>query len=98
MDPLSQVAQTAIPVLRYLRDHLGARVELLLNPATGHTDLPLKAYYAYALPEVPAADDTALASPPPLPSPPRAWFPRLPDRRVLTLNIAVPEAWLVEVR
>lgn len=31
------------------------------------------------------------------PAPPAALFSRLPTKRVLTLNIDVPEAWLVEV-
>lgn len=30
------------------------------------------------------------------PGPPAAYFSRLPRKRVLTLNVDVPEAWLVE--
>jgi hypothetical protein len=30
------------------------------------------------------------------PKPPAATLPRLPRKRVLTLNMDVPEAWLVE--
>jgi len=32
----------------------------------------------------------------PAPSPPLAHFARLPTKRVLTLNMDVPERWLVE--
>lgn len=33
----------------------------------------------------------------PLPSPPAAHFTRLPQKRVLTLNMDVPEPWLVRI-
>ena len=90
LDPLSTSAQKIVPVLKHLRDHLNARVDLVLNPETKISDLPLKSYYAYSLPEI----TSSLMQ---FPQAPKAWFPRLPSRRVLTLNIAVPEAWLVEV-
>lgn len=102
LDPLSQSAQKVATPLKYIRDHLGARIDLLLNPQVALVDLPLKSYYAYAFPEPAATADAGGSggdAPPPLsPVPARVWFPRLPSRRVLTLNIAVPEAWLVEVR
>ncbi len=46
----------------------------------------------YALPEFPRDEDGQLG----LPGAPSVYFPRLPPKRVLTLNLEVPESWLVE--
>ncbi|GFR53073.1 hypothetical protein Agub_g15772, partial [Astrephomene gubernaculifera] len=62
-------------------------LRLLLHPAKEVTEMPLKSYYRFALPQ--------LASSSSPPGPPSASFSRLPSRRVLTLNLDVPEAWLV---
>jgi hypothetical protein len=79
-------------MLRMLRDHLGARVDLLLHPTATLSDVPLKSYYARALPQVlqSGAPLDVLRS--------RATLSALPTSHVLTMNLAVPESWVVEVR
>ena len=57
-----------------------------------HNDTRPHQTISYALPEFPRDDAGRLG----LPGAPSAYFPRLPPRRVLTVNLEVPEAWLVE--
>jgi len=92
LNPLTRAAQRISQVLQLLRSSLGASMSLYLNPQTELSDLPLKAFYRYALPEFTEAGNTTAAAP----STPTATFNRLPAKRVLTLNLDVPEAWLVE--
>jgi UDP-glucose:glycoprotein glucosyltransferase len=82
--------------------------QIYLNPAAELSDLPLKSFYRYALPDFPPAsppapsDAAAGASPATaqpwlgMPGPPVAAFSGLPSTKILTLNMDVPEAWLVE--
>lgn len=78
-------------ILLLLRRHLSADVELLLSPALELDSMPLTAYYAYAVPAIPTDMSQQ-------PAAVVAMLPRVPEHRVLTLNIEAPEAWLVEVR
>ena len=80
-------------MLSLLRSTLGASISLYLNPQTDLTDLPLKAFYRYALPEFEPGVPPASSS---LPGSPLALLSRLPQKRVLTINMDVPEPWLVE--
>jgi len=89
LNPLSRAAQQLSQVLALLQSSLGASVRLYLNPETDLQDLPLKSFYRYALPEV---DPTG-----PGPKRPDVTLSRLPTKRVLTVNMDVPEAWLVEL-
>ncbi|GLI71786.1 hypothetical protein VaNZ11_017131 [Volvox africanus] len=89
LNPLSRPAQRLTAVLLLLREALGPSMSLTLNPQRDITEMPLKSYYRYALP-------TGLALGGGPPGPPTAYFSRLPVRRVLTLNLDAPEAWLVE--
>ncbi|GIL48985.1 hypothetical protein Vafri_5482 [Volvox africanus] len=89
LNPLSRPAQRLTAVLLLLREALGPSMSLTLNPQRDITEMPLKSYYRYALP-------TGLALGGGPPGPPTAYFSRLPGRRVLTLNLDAPEAWLVE--
>ncbi|KAG2424815.1 hypothetical protein HXX76_014236 [Chlamydomonas incerta] len=92
LNPLSRPAQRLSGLLLALRQALGAELLLALNPQRDLTEMPLKSYYRYALPQglAPAA---AAAS---APGTPAAHFARLPPRRVLTLNMEAPESWLLE--
>ena len=81
-------------MLSLLRSTLGASISMYLNPQTDLTDLPLKAFYRYALPEF--EPGVPPASSPSTPGAPLAMLSRLPQKRVLTVNMDVPEPWLVE--
>lgn len=47
LDPLSEDAQRAAPLLLMLRDELGAKVSVQLTPATDVSELPLKSFYRF---------------------------------------------------
>ena len=48
---VSQVAQKLAPVLEFLRQHTGLALQVVLHPEPELSDLPLKSYYRFALPE-----------------------------------------------
>lgn len=86
--------------------YVRAPAQVFLNPVAELSDMPLKSFYRYALPDFPpasggfppASSGSAAAGQPALgmPGPPAAVFSGLPARKILTLNMDVPEAWLVE--
>mmetsp|Transcript_15299 Transcript_15299/g.41363 ORF Transcript_15299/g.41363 Transcript_15299/m.41363 type:complete len:1550 (+) Transcript_15299:445-5094(+) len=93
LDPLTRAAQRMSQVLGAFRDSaLAPSISLLLNPLRDMSDMPLKSYYRFALPDLSPGDQGSAVAP----GPPIAFFQRLPTKRVLTLNMDVPEAWLVE--
>ncbi|KAG2487497.1 hypothetical protein HYH03_013916 [Edaphochlamys debaryana] len=94
INPLTRQAQRLSALLLLLRSCLGPSMTLALNPQRDLTEMPLKSYYRYALPS--GLSPASPGAPPSPPGAPAAYFPRLPPRRVLTLNLDVPEPWLVE--
>lgn len=86
LDPLSKDAQIIGPLLRILNRQLGFSVRLLLLPKAELSELPLKHYYRFAVPELSATQ----------PFRPRVAFQDLPMSRVFTMGVDVPEPWLVE--
>lgn len=92
LNPLTRGAQRMAQVLSFLKKVLDPALTLYLNPQVDLSELPLKSFYRYALPEFTHEPGFPLG----LPSAPTAYFPRLPQKRVLTLQMDVPEAWLVE--
>ncbi|GAX78494.1 hypothetical protein CEUSTIGMA_g5933.t1 [Chlamydomonas eustigma] len=90
LNPLTRSAQRISQVLQLIRATLGCSVALYLNPQRDLTDLPLKAFYRYALPEFEGHPSNTQ------PAPPVATLMKLPQKRVLTINMDVPEPWLVE--
>ncbi|KAI8470132.1 MAG: hypothetical protein J3K34DRAFT_469371 [Monoraphidium minutum] len=94
LNPLTREAQRMSQVLDFVRSVLGEAVsiQLHLNPRLDLSDMPLKSFYRYALPEFTREEDGQLG----LPGAPSVYFSRLPPKRVMTLNLEVPEAWLVE--
>ncbi|KAF5843740.1 hypothetical protein DUNSADRAFT_8256 [Dunaliella salina] len=92
-DPLTRAAQRMSQVLGVLRDTaLAPSISLLLNPQRDMSDMPLKSYYRFALPDLSPGEQASAVAP----GPPIAYFQRLPTKKVLTMNMDVPEAWLVE--
>ena len=101
LDPLTPEGQRLAPVLLAMRSMFGASVQLLLTPRLRLSSLPLQSYYAYAAPRMPsscAPGCVACDAEWPLPAPTVASFAALPAERVLTMNVDVPEPWLVEAR
>lgn len=95
LDPVSPVAQRVAPLLKLLQDTAAVDVEIMLVPTQELEKMPLESYYAYAAPQrVGGAGGGAL----PLLAPPAARFGALPQNRVLTMNVDVPEPWLTEAR
>jgi UDP-glucose:glycoprotein glucosyltransferase len=72
-------------------------IELLLAPTIELTSMPLQTYYAYAMEAPPAAGHACGAAAHWAVGGQAARFARVPQDRVLTMNVDVPESWLVEV-
>jgi hypothetical protein len=89
VDPLSKFAQRISPLLSFLRHTFSGTITLILWPKFGFDDLPIKTYYAYAIPQWPA-DDTNVLWPNPL----AAHFTSLPSTTTLSTQLDTPEAWL----
>ncbi|KAA0156433.1 hypothetical protein FNF29_01225 [Cafeteria roenbergensis] len=91
LDPVSEAAQRAAPLLQLLRDAMGARVRVYLHPSTNmrgtgedsDRKLPLSSFYRFAGPGMgPGAADSAS-------------FDGLPPF-LLTAKVYPPEPWVVQ--
>jgi hypothetical protein len=91
LDPVSEAAQRAAPLLQLMRDALGAQVRVFLHPnpsiqASGDDAdfrLPLKSFYRFAGPGIAEGSSN------------RAVFPNLPSH-LLTAKVYPPEPWDVQ--
>lgn len=91
LDPVSEAAQRAAPLLQLLRDAMGARVRVYLHPSTNmqgtgedsDRKLPLSSFYRFAGPGVGrgAADSASFDDLPPF---------------LLTAKVYPPEPWVVQ--
>lgn len=91
VDPLSPSGQKLSSLLRLLSKYAQASMRLVLNPVSSLVDLPLKNYYRYVLPtmdDFSSTDETVYG--------PKAFFANMPLSKTLTMNLDVPEPWLVE--
>ncbi|CDO97566.1 unnamed protein product [Coffea canephora] len=91
IDPLSSSGQKLSSLLRFLSKYIQPSMRLLLNPVSSLVDLPLKNYYRYVVPtldDFSSIDDTVYG--------PKAFFANMPLSKTLTMNLDVPEPWLVE--
>lgn len=91
IDPLSQTGQKVSSLLRVLWKYIQPSMRIVLNPMSSLVDLPLKNYYRYV---VPSMDD--FSSVDQTIDGPKAFFANMPLSKTLTLNLDVPEPWLVE--
>ncbi|XP_039137617.1 UDP-glucose:glycoprotein glucosyltransferase [Dioscorea cayenensis subsp. rotundata] len=91
IDPLSPSGQKLSPLLRILWKCIKPSMRIVLNPISSLVDLPLKNYYRYVVPSMDdfSAVDHAVNGP-------RAFFANMPQSKTLTMNLDVPEPWLVE--
>ncbi|XP_043704312.1 UDP-glucose:glycoprotein glucosyltransferase [Telopea speciosissima] len=91
VDPLSPSGQKLSPLLRVLWKCIQPNMRIVLNPMSSLVDLPLKNYYRYV---VPSMDDFSHVDY--LVNGPKALFANMPLTKTLTMNLDVPEPWLVE--
>jgi UDP-glucose:glycoprotein glucosyltransferase len=100
VDPLSVMGQRLAPLLLSLRESANAIVEIVFSPKSDIKSMPLLSYYAFGTsPSVGACSKHGLdVGGMERPKEARAYFPQVPAERVLTMNVDVPEPWLVEVR
>ncbi|EPS69252.1 hypothetical protein M569_05510, partial [Genlisea aurea] len=91
IDPLSPTGQKLSSLLSILSKYIQPSMRLVLNPVTSLADLPLKSYYRYVVPtmeDFSSTDDMIHG--------PRAFFTNMPLSKTLTMNLDVPEQWLVQ--
>jgi len=94
VDPLTPGAQKLVSMLLFLRENFAPRMNVWLNPALDLSELPLKSFFRFALPSYGAQGPGE--TPSDMPGAPEAVFTGLPKKKILTLNVHSPEAWLVE--
>ncbi|KAI3445630.1 hypothetical protein Pfo_002295 [Paulownia fortunei] len=91
IDPLSPSGQKLSALLRILSKYTQPSMRLVLNPVSSLVDLPLKNYYRYVVPtmdDFSGTDHTVHG--------PKAFFANMPLSKTLTMNLDVPEPWLVQ--
>ncbi|KAL6515179.1 hypothetical protein OROHE_018811 [Orobanche hederae] len=91
IDPLSPSGQKLSALLRILTKYTQPSMRLVLNPMSSMVDLPLKNYYRYVVPTMDdfnSTDHTIHG--------PKAFFANMPLSKTLTMNLDVPEPWLVQ--
>lgn len=91
VDPLSPSGQKLSTLLRILWKSIQPSMRLVLNPISSLVDLPLKNYYRYVVPTTDDFSSTDLTV-----RGPKAFFANMPLSKTLTMNLDVPEPWLVE--
>ncbi|XP_044396958.1 UDP-glucose:glycoprotein glucosyltransferase isoform X3 [Triticum aestivum] len=91
IDPLSPAGQKLSPLLRILSRQIQPSMRIVLNPISSLADLPLKNYYRFVLPSMDDFSSTDFSV-----HGPTAFFSNMPLSKTLTMNIDVPEPWLVE--
>ncbi|XP_051146784.1 UDP-glucose:glycoprotein glucosyltransferase [Andrographis paniculata] len=91
IDPLSPSGQKLAALLRILSKYTQPSMRLVLNPVSSLADLPLKNYYRFVVPSLDdfsCTDNTVHG--------PKAFFANMPLSKTLTMNLDVPEPWLVQ--
>lgn len=91
IDPLSPSGQKLAPLLLILWKRIQPSMRIVLNPMSSLVDLPLKNYYRYVIPSMDdfsSIDHSVSGS--------KAFFANMPLTKTLTMNLDVPEPWLVE--
>ncbi|KAK9048740.1 hypothetical protein SSX86_032293, partial [Deinandra increscens subsp. villosa] len=91
IDPLSSSGQKVSSLLRILWKCSQPSMRLVFNPMSSLVDLPLKNYYRFVTPSMDDFSNTGLTV-----HGPKAFFANMPLSKTLTMNLDVPESWLVE--
>ncbi|KAG5518112.1 hypothetical protein PMAC_003298 [Pneumocystis sp. 'macacae'] len=82
LDPLNEISQKLVPVLKVLEQIEGVYLELYLNPLQQISKLPINRFYRYVL----QSSDLIY---------PNAIFERLPISNLYTINYDFPGSWIV---
>ncbi|URE03054.1 udp-glucose glycoprotein [Musa troglodytarum] len=91
IDPLSPSGQKLSPLLRILWKCIQPSMRIVLNPVSSLADLPLKNYYRFVVPSLDDFSNVDYSV-----NGPKAFFSNMPLSKTLTMNLDVPEPWLVE--
>ncbi|XVE93241.1 hypothetical protein REPUB_Repub01dG0173400 [Reevesia pubescens] len=91
VDPLSPSGQKLSSLLRVVAKYVHPSMRIVLNPLSSLVDLPLKNYYRYVVPTMDDFSSTDYSV-----NGPKAFFANMPLSKTLTMNLDVPEPWLVE--
>ncbi|XP_038243099.1 UDP-glucose:glycoprotein glucosyltransferase 2 isoform X1 [Dermochelys coriacea] len=91
VDPLTREAQKMAHLLIVLGDIVNMKLRLFMNSRSKLSEVPLKSFYRFVLePELTSGANNRF------PSGPVAKFLEMPETLLLTLNMIIPESWLVE--
>ena len=78
-------------MLLFIKEKLKPNLKVILNPKTNLNKLPLESFYRYAVDgSLDFNEDGSMAAGA------HAVFANLPQQKTLTMNMDVPESWLVE--
>jgi len=91
LDPLSKAAQKVTPVLIALRESIECDITVILNPQKEVSEYPLQRFYRYAVSPKLTFDKDGQQK-----MDASALFRNLHTTKVLTLQMATPESWVVE--
>lgn len=89
IDPISELAQRWIPMLKVLSNLHGVHLKLFLNPRERMQELPVKRFYRHVLDAEPSFNEDGTLRDL------QASFEGLPNEALLNLALDVPPAWLV---
>jgi len=92
VDPLCLATQRLAPMLMTVASGFNASIQVLLNPLSDVTALPIKGYFRYVLEPSLDFDEVTGA----LRANHRATFTTLPLNRLLSMVLHPPDAWFVE--
>ena len=85
VDPFSPKARKLTTILRFLKGQLNVTLKIVLNPSSSPSLSHLSSFYRYHLPQAESEQDTIES----------VRFTGMPVDKVLTMNVDVPENWLV---
>lgn len=92
VDPASEQAQRALPILKVLSELDGVSTRIFLAPREKLQELPIKRFYRHVLQSAPTFEpDGSLVTA-------KAHFDDLPENALLTIGLDMPPAWLVSPR
>lgn len=89
VDPASEKAQRALPIIKVLSQQAGVYIAIILTPVERLEELPIKRFYRHVLNAEPTFDDAGSLKDP------SAFFDSLPADALLTIGMDLPPAWLV---
>jgi UDP-glucose:glycoprotein glucosyltransferase len=89
LDPVSEVAQQWVPIMKVLSELDGVHLRIYLNPQENLSELPIKRFFRQVLRSEPLFDDAGkLAGQ-------SARFSGVPQEALLTVTMHTPPSWLV---